>query len=87
MADCGDRGHGAKGAVEILHRKADETERAERELEYEDRLLNPYVAAERGSVDMVIDPTATRVQVAAAFDALASKRENLRRRIHDNTPL
>ena len=78
---------GAKGAVEILHRKADETERAERELEYEDRLLNPYVAAERGSVDMVIDPTATRVQVAAAFDALASKRENLRRRIHDNTPL
>ena len=78
---------GAKGAVEILHRKADEAERAERELEYEDRLLNPYIAAERGSVDMVIDPEATRVQVAAAFDALASKRENLRRRIHDNTPL
>ena len=78
---------GAKGAVEILHRKADEVERAERELEYEDRLLNPYIAAERGSVDMVIDPASTRVEVAAAFEALASKRENLRRRIHDNTPL
>lgn len=78
---------GAKGAVEILHRKADEAERAERELEYEDRLLNPYIAAERGSVDMVVDPAATRVEVAAAFEALASKRENLRRRIHDNTPL
>ncbi|MEM7286991.1 MAG: carboxyl transferase domain-containing protein [Actinomycetota bacterium] len=78
---------GAKGAVEILHRKADEVERAERELEYEDRLLNPYIAAERGSVDMVIDPASTRRQVAAAFEALASKRENLRRRIHDNTPL
>ena len=78
---------GAKGAVEILHRRADAAERAERELEYEDRLLNPYIAAERGSVDMVVDPAATRAEVAAAVAALASKREKLRRRIHDNTPL
>ncbi len=78
---------GAKGAVEILHRKADESERAALELEYEDRLLNPYIAAERGSVDMVIDPSRTRIEVAAAFAALSSKRERLRRRIHDNTPL
>ncbi len=78
---------GAKGAVEILHRRADEAERAEHQKEYEDRLLNPYIAAERGSVDMVIDPSETRREVAAAFAALGSKRERLRRRIHDNTPL
>ncbi len=78
---------GAKGAVEILHRRADETARAEAQRDYEERLLNPYIAAERGSVDMVIDPSETRREVAAAFAALASKRERLSRRIHDNTPL
>ncbi len=78
---------GAKGAVEILHRRADDAERAARELDYEERLLNPYIAAERGSVDMVVDPAATRAEVAAAIEALASKREHLRRRVHDNTPL
>jgi len=78
---------GAKGAIEILHRRADADERAEREQDYEDRLLNPYVAADRGSVDMVIDPAETRREVAAAFTALASKREQLRRRLHDNMPL
>ena len=78
---------GAKGAVEILHRSATDAERSEHEAEYEERLLNPYVAAERGSVDMVIDPAETRVQVAAALAALDSKREPLSRRVHDNTPL
>lgn len=78
---------GAKGAVEILHRRADEDERAQHERDYEERLLNPYVAADRGSVDMVIDPADIRREVAAAFDALSSKRERLRRRVHDNTPL
>ena len=45
---------GAKGAVEILHRDADEDERAGLVAAYEERLLNPYIAAERGSVDRVI---------------------------------
>ncbi len=78
---------GAKGAIEILHRGADDAERAARETAYEERLLNPYVAAERGSVDMIIDPDDTRYQVAAALAALDSKRERLPRRMHDNTPL
>ncbi len=78
---------GAAGAVEILYRRADAAERAAKQLEYEERLLNPYVAAERGSVDMVIDPADTRREVAAAFVALASKRERHRQRVHDNTPL
>ena len=51
---------GAKGAVEILHRRADPRSGPQRELDYEERLLNPYVAAERGYVDAVIDPADTR---------------------------
>jgi acetyl-CoA carboxylase carboxyltransferase component len=78
---------GAKGAVEILHRRATPEERAEAELEYEDRLLNPYIAAERGYIDAVITPEETRREVAAAMQLLASKRERLVRRTHDNTPL
>lgn len=78
---------GAKGAVEILHRRKSRKERAELESSYEQRLLNPYVAAERGTIDAVIDPAETRQRVCAAFEMLASKRERLPRRRHDNTPL
>ncbi len=78
---------GAKGAVEILHRHADETERAALQAEYEERLLNPYIAAERGSIEAVIDPADTRRQVAEAFTVLRNKRERLPRRRHDNLPL
>ena len=78
---------GAKGAVEILHRRADEAERAELELAYEDRLLNPYIAAERGTIDAVIEPETTRAEIHAALEMLVSKREKLPRRRHDNTPL
>lgn len=78
---------GAKGAVEILHRTASDAERAERELDYEDRLLNPWPAAERGSIDAVIDPADTRRFVAAAITLLAGKQERLAPRRHDNGPL
>ncbi len=78
---------GAKGAVEILHRGATDEERAELEAAYEERLLNPFVAAERGTVDAVITPEQTRSEVAMALQLLASKREQLPRRRHDNTPL
>jgi len=78
---------GAKGAVEILHRNADEAERAKLEAAYEERLLNPYIAAQRGSVDSVIAPGATRTEICAALRLLASKREILPERRHDNTPL
>ena len=78
---------GAKGAVEILHRDADEDERARLVAAYEERLLNPYIAAERGSVDRVIEPAETRSELAAALDVLAGKRERLPRRRHDNSPL
>ena len=78
---------GAKGAVEILHRERSEAERAELETAYEERLLNPYIAAERGTIDAVIDPSETRQRVCAAFEMLADKRERLPRRRHDNSPL
>jgi len=78
---------GAKGAVEILHRQADEAERVDLVAAYEERLLNPYIAAERGSVDRIIDPARTRSELAAALEVLAGKRERIPRRRHDNTPL
>jgi acetyl-CoA carboxylase carboxyltransferase component len=78
---------GAKGAVEVLHRREPHERRAELEVEYEARFLNPYVAADRGFVDAVIDPADTRRVVAAAFEMLSTKRERLIARKHDNAPL
>jgi acetyl-CoA carboxylase carboxyltransferase component len=78
---------GAKGAVEILHRNATEDERAALEASYEADLLNPYAAAERASITAVIEPADTRRKIVAALDLLATKREQLRPRRHDNSPL
>ena len=78
---------GARGAVEILHRRESPERRLELEADYEERFLNPYVAADRGLVDAVIDPADTRREVAAAIELLSSKRERLVHRKHDNSPL
>ena len=78
---------GAKGAVEILHRRAEPEERLALEAAYEQRLLNPYIAADRGLIDAVIEPGETRSTIAAALEALDDKRETLQPRNHDNTPL
>jgi propionyl-CoA carboxylase beta chain len=80
---------GAKGAVEILHRAdlddADKIARHTRE--YEDRFANPFVAAERGFIDEVIQPRSTRRRVARAFAALRTKRKATPWKKHDNIPL
>ena len=78
---------GAGQAAAILQRRATDDERAAFEVDYAERLLNPYVAAERGYVDAVIDPADTRREVAGALEMLANKREQLPRRKHGNTPL
>jgi propionyl-CoA carboxylase beta chain len=84
---------GAQGAVNILYRRelaeADDPEarRAELITEYEDTLLSPYVAADRGFVDQVILPSHTRVQVTKALRLLANKRETLPPKKHGNIPL
>jgi propionyl-CoA carboxylase beta chain len=84
---------GAQGAVNILYRSeltdaADPVSlRAQLIEEYEDTLANPYVAAERGYVDSVIDPSATRVQIVRALRTLRTKRQTLPPKKHGNIPL
>jgi len=78
---------GAGQAAAILQRRATPEERAAFEADYLERLLNPYVAAERGYVDAVINPEETRREVSAALVMLRDKRERLAPRKHDNTPL
>ena len=78
---------GAGQAAAILQRRATPDERAAFEADYTERLLNPYVAAERGYVDAVIDPAETRAVIGHALEALVDKREQLQPRSHDNTPL
>lgn len=78
---------GAGQAAAILQRRATPEERAEFEADYTGRLLNPYVAAERGLVDAVIDPADTRIEIVAALELLADKREALVGRKHGNSPL
>jgi propionyl-CoA carboxylase beta chain len=77
---------GAKGAVEIIFR-ADSGKIAARTREYEERFLSPFVAAERGYIDDVIMPHATRGRIARALDMLRQKRADLPARKHDNLPL
>jgi propionyl-CoA carboxylase beta chain len=84
---------GAQGAVNILYRrelaKVDDPDarRAELITEYEDTLANPYIAAERGYVDSVIEPAQTRVSIVHALRALRDKRESLPPKKHGNIPL
>jgi propionyl-CoA carboxylase beta chain len=78
---------GAGQAAAILQRRATPEARAEFELDYADRLLNPYIAAERGYIDGVIEPADTRREICQALTMLADKRETLHARKHDNSPL
>ncbi|WP_419841902.1 acyl-CoA carboxylase subunit beta [Candidatus Poriferisodalis sp.] len=78
---------GASQAAQILRRGADASQLAQYVAEYEDTYLNPYVAAERGYVDGVIDPADTRRELIDTLGMLATKRERLPRRRHDNAPL
>ena len=55
--------------------------------EYTERFANPFIAAERGYVDDVIDPAETRVKLIAGLEMLRSKREELPHRKHGNIPL
>ena len=77
---------GAKGAVEILHRRSTPEERAAAEAAYAEDLLTPYVAAERGYVDLVVDPADTRAVVCEAFRTLRPKLDRLAPRKHDSMP-
>jgi acetyl-CoA carboxylase carboxyltransferase component len=78
---------GAGQASAILRRGADDAEKSRFETDYTERLLNPYVAAERGYVDDVIDPSDTRREVISAFTMLSEKRDQRPSRRHGNSPL
>jgi len=78
---------GAGQAAAILQRRATPDERAAFEADYTARLLNPYIAADRGYVDAVIEPAETRAVIGHALEVLVDKRERLQPRNHDNTPL
>ena len=78
---------GAGQAAAILQRRATPEEKAAFEADYSERLLNPYVAAERGYVDAVIEPADTRAVICSALATLVDKREHLPGRKHDNSPL
>ena len=80
---------GAKGAVEIIFRQDmdDPAKIAARTKEYEDRFLNPFVAAGRGYIDDVIRPHSTRWRIARALRMLRNKQVPQVWKKHDNIPL
>jgi propionyl-CoA carboxylase beta chain len=84
---------GASGAVDVLYKRdlaaAEDRAalRAQLVTDYEDTLMNPYIAAERGYVDSVIEPSQTRAFVARALRTLRSKRAQLPPKKHGNIPL
>jgi propionyl-CoA carboxylase beta chain len=80
---------GAKGAVEIIFRAdiGDPDKIAARTKEYEERFLSPFIAAERGYIDDVIMPHATRPRIARALAMLRGKTVEMPGRKHDNLPV
>lgn len=84
---------GAEGAANIVFRKdiknADDpaAKRQEKIAEYEERFSNPYCAAARGFVDMVIEPEQTRYYLIKSLDSLLTKKESRPAKKHGNIPL
>jgi propionyl-CoA carboxylase beta chain len=86
---------GPEGAVNVVYkREFDRAPEAERETlrrekidDFRERFANPYVAAERGYVDAVIEPAQTRYKLIVALRSLATKRAANPRKKHGNIPL
>ncbi len=86
---------GPEGAVNIVYKreleKAPEAEREslrqEKITEFRDRFASPFVAAERGYIDAIIEPSETRARIITALRSLANKRDANPRKKHGNIPL
>jgi propionyl-CoA carboxylase beta chain len=86
---------GPEGAVNIVYkRELDKAPESQREVlrrekieEFRERFANPFVAAERGYIDAVIEPAETRTRIIAALRALENKRDTNPRKKHGNIPL
>jgi propionyl-CoA carboxylase beta chain len=84
---------GAEGAVGVLYRREindapdQEQARATRIAEFEEKFANPYVAAERGFIDEIIEPAQTRPKLIRALALLENKRDTNPPKKHGNIPL
>jgi acetyl-CoA/propionyl-CoA carboxylase len=84
---------GPEAAITIIHRKdlksSSDAAATKKKLakEYRDKFANPYIAAERGIIDVVIDPSETRPMIIRALDALANKKESRPWKKHGNINL
>ena len=82
---------GAEGAVGVLYRRElaenDESYRKTKVAEFEKKFANPYIAAERGFIDEVIEPRYTRPKLIRALSLLQNKRDQNPPRKHGNIPL
>ncbi|MCC6802671.1 MAG: acyl-CoA carboxylase subunit beta [Anaerolineae bacterium] len=84
---------GPEGAVEILYRRelknGDDPAALKTQLadEYREKLANPYIAAQRGYVDDVIEPRDTRARLINGLEVLQNKRDNNPPKKHGNVPL
>jgi len=84
---------GAKGAVEVLYgrqaKKQDNPAQflSQKEKEYQDTVANPYVAAQRGYIDDIIEPARTRTRIIRALTILQDKRDTNPMKKHGNIPL
>lgn len=84
---------GARGAVEVLYGKqikeaADPKAEADRlTKEYEEQFMNPYLAAEHGYLDDIIEPDKTRFRLIRALEMLSTKRDTNPPKKHGNIPL
>ena len=84
---------GAEGAVNIIHRNKIKSSNNDNKIktelirDYEDKFMNPYVAASTGLIDDVIDPSETRSKIISGLDMLANKRDTLPPKKHGTIPL
>jgi len=84
---------GPEGAVNIIFRKElakakdPDKKRAELVEEYRKKFANPYVAASRGYIDDVIEPSTTRARLINALEMLSHKRDSNPAKKHGNIPL
>jgi propionyl-CoA carboxylase beta chain len=84
---------GPEGAVNIVYRRElaaardQEAVRRQKTEEFRDRFANPFIAAERGFVDAIIEPRETRPRVIRALEMLENKVDTMPRKKHGNIPL
>ena len=84
---------GPEGAVNIIYREelnsSEDADSLRSQLikDYQDRFTNPYVAANRGYLDDVIDPAETRPNIIKSLEMLQNKRDSMPGKKHGNIPL